>query len=105
GDVGEDEFTIDSVTITQRLLMMNGNLLSELVNSNPVLNATGHIGMFARDDKHAVETVYLCALNRYPNEIESRHFVERFKQAENRGEAIEDLLWVLLNSSELAWNH
>lgn len=105
GDVGEDEFTTDSVTITQRLLMMNGGMLSEVVNSNPVLNTSAHVGMFAKDDQHAVGILYLCALNRYPTAAEKEHFVRRLSEAENRDEAIEDILWVLLNSSELAWNH
>ena len=48
GDVGEDEFTTDSVTITQRLLMMNGNMLGDIVNSNPVLNTSAHVAMFAQ---------------------------------------------------------
>jgi hypothetical protein len=61
--------------------------------------------MFATDNALAVETVYLCALNRYPSAAEKEHFVGRLSEADNRGEAIEDLLWVLLNSSELAWNH
>ena len=105
GDMGEDEFTTDSVTITQRLLMMNGNMTGEIVNSNPLLNASAHIGMFAADDEAAVDTTYLCALNRYPSEAEKEHFTRRLAEADNRSEAIEDLLWVLLNSSELAWNH
>ena len=105
GDIGEDEFNSDSITITQRLLMMNGNLLGELVNFNPLLNTSAHVGMFARDSSHVVETVYLCALNRYPTTVEKQHFVSRIDGTENSSEAIEDLLWVLLNSSELAWNH
>lgn len=105
GDMGEDEFTTDSVTITQRLLMMNGNLIREIVNSNPVLNTSAHIGMFAADDAMAVETAYLCALNRYPSEREKQHFAQRLSEADNRSEAIEDLVWVLVNSSEMAWNH
>ncbi len=105
GDMGEDEFTTDSVTITQRLLMMNGNMLGELVNANPLLNTAAHVNMFAPDDESAVETVYLCALNRYPTEKEQEHFVRRLGEADDRGEVIEDLVWVLLNSSELAWNH
>ena len=105
GDIGEDEFNTDSITITQRLLMMNGNLLNELVNPNPLLNTSAHVGMFARDNSHVVETVYLCALNRYPTPAEKQHFVARIECSDNAGEAIEDLLWVLLYSSELAWNH
>lgn len=105
GDVGEDEFTTDSVTITQRLLMMNGNMLRELINANPVFNTTAHVNMFARDDGHIVDTVYLSALNRYPSVKEKEHFVGRIGEAVNREDAVEDLFWVLLNSSELAWNH
>ena len=105
GDIGEDEFTTDSVTITQRLVMLNGNMISENVNSNPFLNSAGHVGMFAADDQQSVETAYLCVLNRYPTDDEKAHFVQRIASADQRDEAIEDLFWVLLNSTEFAWNH
>ena len=105
GDLGEDEFTTDSVTITQRLLTMNGKMLKELIGGNPILNASSHIAMFAKDDTQAIETVYLAALNRLPTEAERSHFATRFAEAKNKTEAAEDLYWVLLNSTELAWNH
>jgi hypothetical protein len=105
GDMGEDEFSTDSVTITQRLVMLNGKMLREVTDSNPLFNAAGHIGMFAADDQQAVETVFLCVLNRYPNEAETQHFVQRIAAAKQPSEAIEDLFWVLLNSTEFAWNH
>ena len=105
GDIGEDEFNSDSITITQRLLMMNGKLLRELVESNPILNASKHVGMFAYDTPQTVELLYLSALNRFPTSSEKKHFVSRIDCSENTDEAIEDLFWVLLNSSELAWNH
>lgn len=105
GDTGEDEFEQDSITITQRLLMMNGQMVRERSEQNPVLNASSHIQMFAKENTQAVDSVYLAVLNRYPNEVERTHFVERFTSAENRVAAIEDLFWILLNSSELAWNH
>lgn len=105
GDVGEDQFTSESVTITQRLLMMNGDMLREMINANPVLNATAHINMFCSDDNQAVETVFLCAFNRKPSQMERELFAARLGEADSREEAIEDMYWVLLNSSELAWNH
>jgi hypothetical protein len=105
GDVGEDEFSSDSVTISQRLVMLNGNMLKEQVDFNPVMNASSHIGMFAKDDSLAVEVAYLSVLNRYPTDEEKLHFVGRLEKAEARNAAIEDLFWVLLNSTELAWNH
>ena len=80
-------------------------MMGEIANFNPVLNSTGHVGMFAPNDGAAVETLYLCALNRYPTAAEQEHFVSRISEAENRNQALEDLVWVLLNSSELAWNH
>ena len=84
---------------------MNGKMTGEMANSNPLLNASGHVGMFAPDDSAAVETLYLCTLNRYPSAVEKDHFVRRISEADDRSEAIEDMVWVLLNSSELAWNH
>lgn len=105
GDIGEDEFNGDSITITQRLLMMNGKLLRELVESNPLLNASAHVRMFANDSPQIVEILYLSTLNRYPSPAEKKHFVSRIDCAEDAEEATEDLVWVLLNSSELAWNH
>ena len=105
GDIGEDEFNSDSITITQRLLMMNGKLLRELVESNPILNASKHVGMFAHDTPQTVELLYLSALNRFPTTSEKKHYVSRIDGTEKTDEAIEDLFWVLLNSSELAWNH
>ena len=105
GDAGEDEFNSESVTITQRLVMLNGKLLKESVSYNPVLNASSHVDMFAKENALAVDVVYLCVLNRYPNNEEREHFVDRIANAKKRSAAIEDLFWVLLNSTELAWNH
>ncbi len=105
GDIGEDEFSKDSATITQRLVMLNGKMLREIVNGNPILNASAHINMFAKDDAHAVDIVYLSVLNRYPAAEERTHFINRLGDGNGRAKAIEDLMWVLLNSSELSWNH
>ena len=105
GDVGEDEFTTDAVTVTQRLLMMNGQMTREMTELNPILNASAHIGMFSEDDSQSVENFYLCTLNRYPTEAERDHFVGRLSAAEKGDRMLEDIAWVLMNSSELAWNH
>lgn len=105
GDIGEDEFNQDSVTITQRLIMLNGELIRESVDDNPVLNSCSHVLMFSGSDEHAVESTYLCVLNRLPDEEESHVFTQKLSNSDNRNETIADLYWVLLNSSELAWNH
>jgi len=105
GDLGEDEFENESVTITQRLVMLNGELTSDMSSWNPILNTSSHVGMFATDDVSVVESLYLANLNRYPTDVERDHFVERLGSADSRENAIVDMVWVLLNSSEFAWNH
>ncbi len=104
GDSGEDEFDLDAVTITQRLLMLNGKLVGDHSKQNRVLNACSHIAMFATSDEQAVETAYLAVLNRQPSQREQETFVARLREG-SREQAIEDMYWVLLNSSELGWNH
>ncbi|TWU15791.1 DUF1549 domain-containing protein [Allorhodopirellula heiligendammensis] len=105
GDLGEDEFENETATIPQRLVLLNGKLTSEMSSWNPVLNTSAHVGMFAADDSAVVELLYLANLNRYPTASESEHFVARIAAADSRKNAIVDIVWVLLNSSEMAWNH
>lgn len=105
GDLGEDEFVNESVTVSQRLVLLNGKMIDESIEANPVLNASAHIAMFAGDDERAVETAYLTVLNRYPAPRERDHFRSRLASADDRGEAMIDLFWVLMNGSEFGWNH
>ncbi len=105
GDMGADEFSDDPVTITQRLVMINGKMIDEHTDANPVLHAGTHIRMFSPDDSSLVDNVYLSILNRYPSDDVRAHFLARLADAGNKDKAVEDLYWVLLNSSEFAWNH
>ncbi|TWU67597.1 DUF1549 domain-containing protein [Crateriforma conspicua] len=105
GDRGEDEFADDATTISQRLVMLNGKLVDESVDYNPVLNASAHVLMFSGEDDEIVRNAYWCVLNRPPDQEEIDHFVARLDATDYRRGAIEDLFWTLLNSSEFAWNH
>lgn len=106
GDTGEDEFEPRGGTVTQRLLMMNGELIQEKIKHEPLFNAPSQIAVLAPTDDQAVELVYLVILTRRPTESERQHFAGRLVEAgSERPAACEDLAWVLLNSSEFAWNH
>ncbi|MCI0359646.1 MAG: DUF1549 and DUF1553 domain-containing protein [Planctomycetaceae bacterium] len=112
GDLGEDEFTDRSGTIPQRLLMMNGELVKERTAENPVLNATTRIAMLSTRPEKQVEVSYLATLTRRPTEAELAHFVSRLQDTDGgdgdrrtRQEALEDLYWTLINSTEFSWNH
>jgi hypothetical protein len=107
GDLGEDEFIDRGGTIPQRLLMMNGELVKERTGQNPVQNAATRIAMVTPKNDRAVEIAYLVTLTRRPTAEELDHFTKRLADREerNRAGAMEDLYWVLFNSTEFSWNH
>ena len=107
GDAGEAEFEAKSGTIPQRLTLMNGKLVHERTEKNPIMNAATRIGFLAADDGTAVETAYLAVLTRRPTSEEMDHFKDRLSgtKKDARANAMQDLYWALLNSTEFAWNH
>ncbi len=107
GDRGDDEFIQQSVTIPQRLLVMNGSYVSERIKNNPVMNVSTHIAQLASDDKVAVKTAYLSTLNRLPTGAELNAFCERLHDTKRnaRSQAMSSIFWALINSTEFQWNH
>jgi len=106
GDTGEDEFEDRGGTIPQRLLMMNGSLVKERTKAD-ITNASIDIAVLAPTDEKAVDTAYLVVLTRRPDPAEANHFAKALKgvKAQARQDMLEDLYWVLLNSTEFSWNH
>jgi hypothetical protein len=107
GDTGEDEFEDRGGTITQRLLMMNGNFVKDRTRSSDGANAAARIAAIAEDDEDAVQITYLCVLTRLPSKTERDHFILALHgvSAEQRERVLEDLFWTLINSTEFSWNH
>lgn len=115
GDIGEDEFKAYPSTITQRLLMMNGQLVRERTVDNPVANAATRIAIFAPTNERAIEAAYLAVLTRRPDPQELQHFAAALSPTTSakggesepisRRQLLEDLYWSLINSSEFTWNH
>ena len=107
GDQGDDEFTQQSVTIPQRLLVMNGSYVSERIKENPIANAATRIAQFASNDEVAVKTAYLSALNRMPSGAELNAFCVRLKgsKGKSRSQIMGNIFWALINSTEFQWNH
>ena len=106
GDSGEDEFVAHGGTIPQRLVMMNGNLITERIKQDLIINAATRIAALAADDTTALRAAYLTVLTRKPTAAEYEHFREQWSQRGlNRQQQVADLCWTLLNSSEFSWNH
>lgn len=106
GDRGEDEFAEESGTIPQRLLLMNGKLVHERTEPNPVMNSSTRLANHAPSDEATLDASFLAVLSRYPNEREQAHFsplLAGLKKKE-RERALADLYWSLINSTEFSWN-
>ena len=107
GDTGEDEFEDRGGTVTQRLLLMNGNLLQSRIANGNASNASARIAMITKDDEDAIRSVYLTVLTRPPSQPELLHFLKKFKDHPDnqRSLLVEDLFWTLTNSTEFSWSH
>jgi hypothetical protein len=106
GDTGEDDFSEGCGTIPQRLLMMNGSLVTEKTKDG-LVNAASRIAMLAPTDEGAVELAFLTTLTRRPTREEAVHFLPRLAgiKGKARQTRLGDLVWTLINATEFSWNH
>lgn len=107
GDRGEDEFESEAVTISQRLVMMNGNLVAERTKVDLINNASTRIAAMVGDNEQAIKLVYLSSLNRQPTDAELSEFKTYLQEkgGNTRSRAINDIYWAIVNSTEFSWNH
>lgn len=96
--------------IQQALLVMNGQLITR-VTSPASSRLLGALGVEFFDDAERVETLFFATLSRPPNDEERAVYLDYLKSSGSqsdptqRNEALGDILWALLNSSEFAFNH
>lgn len=86
-------------SIPQTLLLMNSPTFNQAINAR----RSGGLGKLLAeipDDRAAIEELYLKALSRQPSDRELATCLQYVQQVGNRGEAFEDLLWSLINSTE-----
>jgi hypothetical protein len=91
----------------QALMLMNGRVAAG-VSDKDASNALGAIvAPFMKDDER-VESLFLATLSRPPDDEEREACVAMLadlKSDEERNRVLSDLLWALLNSTEIAFNH
>ncbi len=92
-----------SPAISQALAFLNSEFLQQKIKSsdcvlNPLLKST-------KPDPEILDTLYLSALSRHPSPTESTALLAGVKQAPNRDEGFQDVLWAILNSKEFLFNH
>lgn len=105
GDLGDQEFEQDGETVSQRLMLLNGEMASQRLRGQDGLpfNSIVQIDRLANSPEQIVELLYLIVLTRKPTAHELEVIAPEI--ASDRRAGIEDLLAVLVNSSEALWNH
>jgi len=93
-------------TILQALAMMNGDFIGDAtdVEESRTLRAVTEFPLMSTDER--LDTLFIAALARRPSAEERKMFSEHIAAAkDNRDDALADVFWALLNSSEFLFNH
>jgi hypothetical protein len=90
-------------TLAQVLLLANSDELE-----NKLADGNGRIAKLVATDKpisEVMDELYLSVFARLPNERERDTTVKYVESQENKRQAVEDVLWTILNSKEFLFNH
>jgi len=88
-------------SIQQTLFLMNSPFITNLMSSKRAAGL-GRLLQQIDSDEDLVSELYLKAFSREPTAEELQNCVNYVKEVGDRDEAFEDILWVLMNSSEFA---
>ena len=94
-------------TILQALAMMNGSFIAGATDLDGSRTLRAVVEFPATDDQK-IETLCLAGLSRYPTASERKRFGEYLAATADDDEkknALSDIFWVMLNSSEFLLNH
>ncbi len=92
GSLSEHLFLNNSVQVRELFRRKKGNLADQILTSTEPW-------------EKRVERMYLSVLSRPPKPKELEAFVSFIKREPKPDAAVEDAIWVLLNSSEFRFNH
>ncbi len=87
--------------LAQALHLMNGSTINRRLNQGLLAG----IQEKKLPDEATVQTLYLHTLSRLPTPAEASEWKSLVAASPKRTEALEDLLWALLNSREFFFNH
>ena len=95
-------------SILQALALMNGQIMSTATDleQSATLTAVAEFPLMKTSDR--IEALYLATLTRQPDPSETARlteYVDSGGPTRNQKQALSDLFWALLNSSEFLFNH
>jgi hypothetical protein len=92
-------------SVQQALMMMNGKFVKEATSqARSTTVATVIDGKRPRPMEKRIEDLYLVTLSRKPRPEEMKRLLEYAAEGDSK-EALRDVFWVLLNSTEFILNH
>lgn len=106
--LGESQPDSPQISIVHSLKLLHGRFIDQLTrgDSGPMVTAISSSPLL--DTEERIETLYMAALSRRPTSEERSIVAEHLRTASTsaqRAQAIGDVLWVLINSSEFMLNH
>lgn len=91
-----------AASIPQALVLMNSPILQRAISANAGSTLLGRLSSEKLNDDEIVAELYLRCLAREPKPDELHACVSHISTNKNRSEALEDVLWALLNSTEFS---
>ncbi|MEZ6185263.1 MAG: DUF1549 domain-containing protein [Planctomycetota bacterium] len=105
---GKDTEAVEEENLLQRLNLLNGRPFHEATKTDSPFTVVTRIPALAAGADEALEALFLMTLTRRPSEAERALFRPELEAAgSNREQAqvLADAAWVLVNTTEFAWNH
>ena len=90
-------------TANQALFLINGSLVQGWLE--PISGSLTERLLKIEDNGQLADELFLCVLGRQPNAEEAAEFQSVLGGADDRTQAVKDLIWALLASAEFRFNH
>jgi hypothetical protein len=90
-------------TLTQALQLVGGRVVQDKIHNDK--SRVAHLINSGRKDAEIIDELFLATLTRHPTPEEQQDLVTRLDQGPDRRQAVEDLLWALINHKEFLFQH
>ena len=89
-------------SVPQALMLMNSPVVNRLISARRP-RGLGELLRQTSSDEALIEELYLRCLSRPPLKVETQKALKHIRKVKDRAAGFEDLLWVLINSSEFMY--
>jgi len=90
-------------SIAQALHLMNSTATTAKIAARD--GRAARLALSKATDDEVLDELYLATLSRFPRDAERERLRKLFAEPNSRREAVEDILWSLLNTKEFVFNH